>query len=98
MRKKVREEGGGKAERNCPPSHGNELPDLAPLAGAQTAGAGIIGHLSEAGYGCGCEDRGVGRVWTSLSSPRPPRSWGISSPFLVVGLGPKEKNDTLLLL
>lgn len=41
VRNKVREEGGGKVERNCPPSYGNELPGLASLAGAQPTGSGI---------------------------------------------------------
>lgn len=48
VRKKAREEG-REVERNCPPSHGNELPGLASKVAALPTQAGIRGHLSKAG-------------------------------------------------
>lgn len=98
VRKKAREEGGGKVEGNRPPSHGNELLGLAspgrcPAHSSWHSRSSFRGQLRK-----WSEDQGgAGRAGPHLQAPGLPRVFASASLFWQWGWF-WERSDTLLLL
>lgn len=87
VRKEEREDGGGKVERTCPPSHGN-VPGLAS-PGWSPAHSGWLSRSSSRDHGS--EVLGdVGRIGASPPGLRPP---GVlrQLPFPAAGLGSEDR-------